>query len=172
MDGGGGLKSGILRFAPYMMILTCTRLYTCMVYTLYTGLYTIYMTIKTCTVPLCICIWCILYTIRAFKTSRQLLEFRQLLQVSPLATSRTITNTCQQTNSKSYNVLQNVLFALEISNDGFPCSNIIYSIVKYFVSSYIDFTTLVSKTRQCLLLFVLKFTRVSPFPFAILNSTY
>ena len=122
------------------MILTCTRLYTCMVYTLYTGIYTIYMTIKTCTVPLCICIWCILYTIRAFKTSRQLLEFCQLLQVSLLATSRTITNTCQQTNSKSYNVLQNGLFALEISNDGFPCSNIIYSIVKYFVSSYIDFT--------------------------------
>ena len=47
-----------------------------------------------------------------------------LLRVSPPATSRMITNTCQQTNSKSYNVLQNGLFTLEISNDGFPCSNI------------------------------------------------
>ena len=34
------------------------------------------------------------------------------------------------------------------------------------------FTTLVSKSRQCLLSFVLEFARVSPFPFAILNSTY
>ena len=109
---------------------------------------------------------------RVFKTSRRPPDFRRLLRVSPPATSRTITNTCQQTNSKSYNVLQNGLFALEISNDGFPCSNIIYSIVKYFVFSYIDFTTLVSKTRQCLLLFVLEFARVSPFPFTILNSTY